>query len=128
MRQIIFSLIAFLFSTTIYSQNIEGKWQSKEDKRMGLIFHNNGSMDLIDLEKPDVKVLQNITLKYEIKNIENSSYLEVDYFVGEIKNGSEKWKFRIENNLLYIDKTDTTEDDITQSVTTKKEEIYIRIN
>ena len=85
-------------------------------------------MDLIDLEKPEVKVLQNITLKYQIKNIENSLYLEVDYFVGEIKNGSEKWKFRIENNILYIDKTDTSEDDITQSITTKKEEEYIKID
>ncbi len=128
MRKLIFSLIAFLFSMTIYSQNILGKWQSKEDKRMGIVFSTNGTMDLIDLEKPEVKVLQNITLKYQIKNIENSLYLEVDYFVGEIKNGSEKWKFRIENNILYIDKTDTSEDDITQSITTKKEEEYIKID
>lgn len=95
---------------------------------MGLIFRNNGSMDLIDLENPDMKVLQNITLKYQIKNAENSSFLEVDYFVGEVKNGSEKWKFRIENNILFIDKTDASEENITQSVTTKKEEEYIRIN
>lgn len=128
MKQIIFSLVAFLFSTIIYSQNIIGKWQSKEEKRMGLIFRNNGSMDLIDLENPDMKVLQNITLKYQIKNAENSSFLEVDYFVGEVKNGSEKWKFRIENNILFIDKTDASEENITQSVTTKKEEEYIRIN
>lgn len=128
MKQIIFSAIAFVFSMIIYSQDIEGKWQSKVEKRMGLIFHNNGNMELIDLEQPEVKVLQNITLKYEIKNVENSSYLKVDYFVGEIMNGSEYWKFRIENNLLYIDKSDTSIEDIAQSVITKKEEIYIRIN
>lgn len=128
MKQIIFSAIAFVFSKIIYSQDIEGKWQSKVEKRMGLIFHNNGNMELIDLEQPEVKVLQNITLKYEIKNVENSSYLKVDYFVGEIMNGSEYWKFRIENNLLYIDKSDTSIEDIAQSVITKKEEIYIRIN
>lgn len=127
MRQVIFSLIAFLFSTTLYSQSIEGKWQSKEEKRMGLIFHHNGTMDLIDLENSEVKVLQNITLKYEVLNIENSTYIQVNYFIGDINSGSEKWKFRIKDNELYIDKTHTSEGGIAQSAAINKEEIYIRI-
>lgn len=128
MKQKLFILIAFILSTFVYSQNIVGKWQSKEEKRQGIVFRSNGTMDLMDLENPNSKVLRNITLKYQVKKIENTTYLEVDYFVGEVKDSSEKWKFRIENNILFLNQNNFSEENVAESVMAKKEEEYIRID
>lgn len=128
MKQTFFIFIALLFSFLTYSQSIVGKWQSKEDKRMGIIFRNDGTIDLIDLQNPSVKFLQNITLKYKVNSTENSTFLAVDYYLGDTKESGEIWKYRIENNILFIARNQTPEDNIAQSATTKREEEYVRID
>lgn len=127
MKTLSLTLTAFLITLFSYTQNIEGKWQSKENEKMGFVFLDDGTAKIIDFENPDIKVLKNITVKYQVVKTDNLNFLVMSYYLGDIKKGEKKWTFRIENDTLYMKENDITAKNTAQSALTINEEEYIRI-
>lgn len=100
MKKIFFILL--LLPLLSLSQNLVGVWFKTNESEIGIRFFENGSIELIDLNQPENKVLRNINVTYKKVKDNNNTYLIIQMF----KNGkafeTKKIKYIYKNRKLYM--------------------------
>ncbi len=86
-------------------ETIIGKWAKGTT---ALQFTSEGTVNIIYLTDPDTPVSKNLTLKYRLLNEDEITILELSYYRGEKLLKTEKNKYKIKNNKLYLPLTTET--------------------
>jgi hypothetical protein len=119
-------ILILLNCSIVFSQSIEGKWQSLDNPINGLSF-NEGKANGFDTRKPE-KEYFDVTIKYMTKVVEGKNIIVLQYYSRSKKANENYAEYRIVNDTLYLGRFQRELKSVSSDVLKNEPEgIYIRI-
>jgi hypothetical protein len=119
-------ILILLNCSIVFSQSIEGKWQSLDNPFNGLSF-NEGKANGFDTRMPE-KEYFDVTIKYMTKVVEGKNIIVLQYYSRSKKANENYAEYRIVNDTLYLGRFQRELKSVSSDVLKNEPEgIYIRI-